>query len=65
MLNTITVHAAKHPNVSRRPYGTLVEGEGSTTIPMSGIRQENKGGNPEYLMHQEQGAIANGVGEIH
>ena len=48
--NTITVHAAKHPNVPRRPYGTLVEGEGSTTIPMSGIRQENKGGNPEYLM---------------
>ena len=38
MLNTITVHAAKHPNVFRRPYGTLAEGEGSTTIPMSGHR---------------------------
>ena len=29
--------AAKHPNVPRRPYGTLVEGEGSTVIPMSGF----------------------------
>ena len=30
----IAVHATKHPNVFRRPYGTRVEGEGSTTIPM-------------------------------
>ena len=28
------VHAAKHPNVFRRPYGTWDEGEGSSTIPM-------------------------------
>jgi hypothetical protein len=34
--NTITAHAAKYPNVSRRPYGTLVEGKGSTTIPHEG-----------------------------
>ena len=33
----IAVHATKHPNVFRRPYGTWVEGEGSTTIPMSGF----------------------------
>lgn len=32
----IPVHAEKHPNVSRRSYGTLVEGELSTTIPKSG-----------------------------
>lgn len=25
------------------------EGKGSTIIPMSGYRLENKGGNPEYL----------------
>lgn len=29
--------AAKHPNVSRRPCGTIVEGESSQTIPMSGL----------------------------
>ncbi len=34
---TIAVRAAKHPNVFRRPYGTLVEGVGSTTIPKSGF----------------------------
>lgn len=46
--------ATNHPNVSRRPYGTWVEGEGSTIIPKSGLRNtlpelSNKGGNPEYL----------------
>lgn len=41
----------------------LVEGERSTTIPMSGRRLVNKGGNPEYLWQQEYGTIANGVGE--
>ena len=60
----IVVHAGKHPNVFRRPYGTLVEGEPSTTRFTSSCRQENKGGNPEYLQQQSQGAIANGVGEI-
>ena len=45
----MVVHAAKHPNVLRRPYGTLVEGEGSTTRFMSSYRLENKGGNPKYL----------------
>nr|DAQ94565.1 MAG TPA: hypothetical protein [Caudoviricetes sp.] len=29
----MAVHAGKYPNVSRRPYGTLVEGKPSTTIP--------------------------------
>ncbi len=43
------VHVAKYPNVSRRPYGTLAEGKGSTTRFMSSYRPENKGGNPEYL----------------
>lgn len=47
----IVVHAAKYPNVSRRPYGTLVEGKRSTTIPKSGFGLENKGGNPEYPNH--------------
>lgn len=46
---TIAVHATKHPNVSRRSYGTLAEGESSTTRFMSSYKQENKGGNPEYL----------------
>lgn len=45
----MAVHATKHPNVFRRPYGTLVEGKGSTTRFMSSCRLENKGGNPEYL----------------
>ena len=43
------VRAEKHPNVFRRPYGTLAEGELSQTIPHEGFRLENKGGNPEYL----------------
>ena len=30
--------ATKLPNVFRRPYGTLVEGERSTTIPSEGFR---------------------------
>jgi len=34
--------ATKHPNVSRRPYGTLAEGERSETIPMSGHRKRIK-----------------------
>lgn len=34
----IAVHAAKYPNVSRRSYGILVEGKGSSTIPMLGFR---------------------------
>lgn len=50
-VGAIPVHAAKRPNVSRRPYGTLVEGERSTTIPKSGFGLENKGGNPEYPNH--------------
>ena len=33
----LAVHAAKYPNVFRRPYGVLVEGKRSTTIPMSGV----------------------------
>ena len=37
----IAVHASKHPNVFRRPYGTLVEDEGSQTIPMLGLRNIN------------------------
>ena len=45
----LVVHAAKHPNVFRRSYGTRVEGERSTTRFSSSYRQENKGGNPEYL----------------
>ena len=45
----MVVHAAKYPNVFRRPYGTLVEGKRSTTRFMSSYRLENKGGNPEYL----------------
>ena len=45
----IAVHATKHPNVFRRPYGTRVEGEGSTTRFVLSYRLENKGGNPEYL----------------
>lgn len=36
-VNLIAVLAAKRPNVSRRPYGALAEGEGSTTIPVSGF----------------------------
>ncbi len=48
----ITVHAAKHPNVFRRPYGTLDEGERSTTRFMSRFGLENKGGNPEYPNQQ-------------
>ena len=48
-LREIAVHASKCPNVSRRPYGTLVEGKGSTTRFMQSYRLENKGGNPEYL----------------
>ena len=48
---TIVVHAGKHPNVFRRPYGTLVEGEPSTTRFKSRYRRANKGGNPEYLYH--------------
>ena len=38
----MVVHAAKHPNVPRRPYGTLVEGEGSTIIPALGFRNTEK-----------------------
>lgn len=34
---TMAVHAAKYPNVSRRPYGTRVEGERSSTIPHEGF----------------------------
>ena len=34
---TMVVRAAKHPSVSRRPYGTWVEGECSSTIPVSGF----------------------------
>lgn len=45
----MVVHAAKYPNVSRRPYGARAEGKGSTTRSMSGYRLANKGGNPEYL----------------
>jgi len=45
----MVVLAAKHPNVPRRSYGTLGEGERSTTRFMSSYRLENKGGNPEYL----------------
>ena len=48
----IAVHATKHPNVFRRPYGTWAEGEGSQTRFMSSCRLENKGGNPEYLQQQ-------------
>ena len=33
----IAVHATKRPNVFRRPYGTWVEGDGSTTIPYEGF----------------------------
>ena len=33
----LAVHVAKHPNVSRRPCGTLVEGERSQTIPHEGF----------------------------
>ena len=33
----IAVHATKHPNVFRRPYGTWVEGKRSTTIPHEGF----------------------------
>jgi hypothetical protein len=36
---TMVVHAAKLPNVFRRPYGTLVEGECSTTRFTSSYRQ--------------------------
>nr|DAX13422.1 MAG TPA: hypothetical protein [Bacteriophage sp.] len=51
--------ATKHPNVPRRSYGTLAEGERSTIIPMSGFgnifqgngEYINKGGNPEYPNH--------------
>lgn len=43
--------AAKYPNVSRKTYGILVEGKRSTTIPLVGIQNKNKGGNPEYLNH--------------
>ena len=46
---SITALAAKCPNVSRRSYGTLDEGKGSTTRFRSRFRLENKGGNPEYL----------------
>ena len=51
----LAVHAAKDPNVFRRPYGTLAEGKCSQTIPHEGFRLENKGGNPEYLNHKEYG----------
>lgn len=34
---TMAVLAAKHPNVFRRPYGALVEGERSSTIPHEGF----------------------------
>ena len=33
------VHATKYPNVFRRPYGTLVEGKSSQTIPHKGFRK--------------------------
>ena len=45
----MVAHASKYPNVSRRPSGTRAEGKGSTTRFTSSYRQENKGGNPEYL----------------
>ena len=48
---TMVVHAAKFPNVFRRPYGTWDEGKCSTTRFKSSHRLENKGGNPEYLWH--------------
>ena len=65
----MAVLAAKHPNVFRRPYGILAEGERSTTIPKSGFENnyiysyKNKGGNPEYSNHKKYGSIANRVGE--
>ena len=34
---TMAVRAAKHPIVFRRPYGTWVEGECSSTIPREGF----------------------------
>lgn len=40
---TIPVHATKHPNVLRRSYGTLVEGEGSTTILLAEIWEYHNG----------------------
>ncbi len=62
-IETITVHAAKYPNVFRRPYGALVEGKSSTTIPISDagnrIRVEISN-----IQHIRSTAQANGVGEI-
>lgn len=49
---TIPAHASKYPNVFRRPYGTWVEGKGSSTRSMPGFGLENKGGNPEYPNQQ-------------
>ena len=47
------VHAGKFPNVFRRPYGTLVEGKPSTTIPMSGF------GNTDYFSYKIKVEILN------
>lgn len=33
-----------------------VEGKGSTTIPFIGVREKNKGGNPEYSNQQKYGS---------
>lgn len=44
-------------------HAVLAEGEGSTAIPVLGLENKNKGGNPEYSSQKKQGAIANGVGE--
>lgn len=38
---TMAVHAAKYPNVSRRPYGARVEGKRSQTIPVPGFGNIN------------------------
>ena len=38
---TMAVLAAKHPSVFHRPYGTWVEGECSSTIPVSGFENIN------------------------
>ena len=61
-VKTIAVHAAKHPNVFRRPCGTLVEGERSTTIPKSGYGKRIRVEIPNSHSNRST-AQANGVGE--
>ena len=59
---TMAVHAAKCPNVFRRPYGTWAEGKRSSTIPHEGYDNKIKVEILNIHINRSTAQI-NGVGE--